>query len=153
MRRIYVSDWAEKGIALYHQLDDENQISYFHHFSFYQSLHSEHGLSVEIAEAAIQHFKEIQDFRFIHKYCIALAEWYYNNRKYKLASIFYREGIRYGYIYSKKEKWEDIVMKKIVSILLLVIVLGMTVQNSTVSASNSDQVPKILKTFSYTIQK
>lgn len=100
--------WSEKGIALYHQLDDENQISYFHHFSFYQSLHSEHGLSLELAEAAIQHFKEMQDFRLIHKYCIALAEWYYNNRKYKLASIFYRDGIRYGYIYSKKEKWEDL---------------------------------------------
>lgn len=103
-----VSDWADKGIALYHQLKDENEISYFHHFSLYKSLHSKDGLSVEIAEAAIQHFKEIQDFRYIHKYCIALAEWYYNNRKYKLASIFYRDGNRYGYIYRKTEKWEDL---------------------------------------------
>ncbi|MGN7387333.1 hypothetical protein [Sporosarcina sp. SAFN-015] len=44
-------------------------------------------------------------------------------------------------------------MKKIASILLLVIVLGMTVQNGTVSANNSDQVPKVLKTFSYTVEK
>jgi len=44
-------------------------------------------------------------------------------------------------------------MKKIASILLLVIVLGMTVQNSTVSANNSDQVPKVFNTFSYSIQK
>ena len=103
-----VSDWADKGLALYHQLKDENEISYFHHFSLYKSLHSKEGLSVEIAEAAIQHFKDIQNFRYIHKYCISLAEWYYNNRKYKLASIFYREGNRYGYIYRKIEKWEDI---------------------------------------------
>lgn len=103
-----VSDWASKGIAMYHQLNDENQISFFHHFSLYKSLHSKEGLSVETAEAAIQHFKEIQDFRYIHKYCIALAEWYYYNRKYKLASIFYRDGNRYGYIYRKTEKWEDL---------------------------------------------
>lgn len=103
-----VSDWADKGIALFHQLEDENEISYYHHFNFYKSLHSEQGLSVEIAEAAIQYFKTIEDFRYIHKYCIALAEWYYNNRKYKLSSIYYKEANRYGYIYRKVEKWEDI---------------------------------------------
>lgn len=103
-----VRDWADKGIALYHQINDDNQASYFHHFSLYRSLHSKEGLSVEIAEAAIQHFKEIQDFRYIHKYCIALAEWYYYNRKYKLASNYYRDGNRYGYIYRKMEKWEDL---------------------------------------------
>ncbi|WP_432357169.1 tetratricopeptide repeat protein [Sporosarcina sp. UB5] len=103
-----VTEWANKGLALYHQIQDENQVSYFHHFGLYKSLHSKEGLSVEIAEAAIQHFKEIQDFRYIHKYCIALAEWYYYNRKYKLASIYYRDGNRYGYIYRKMEKWEDL---------------------------------------------
>lgn len=103
-----VIDWADKGIALYHQLEDENEISYYHHFSIYKSLHSEQGLSVEIAEAAIEYFKTFEDFRYIHKYCIALAEWYYNNRKYKLSSSYYREANRYGYIYRKLEKWEDI---------------------------------------------
>ncbi|MGG0670480.1 hypothetical protein ABE073_18345 [Lederbergia citrisecunda] len=44
-------------------------------------------------------------------------------------------------------------MKKIVSILLLVVVLGMTAHSNTVSASTADQMPKVLKTFSYTIQK
>ncbi|WP_060207649.1 tetratricopeptide repeat protein [Sporosarcina koreensis] len=103
-----VSEWADKGIALYHQLKDENEVSYFHHFSLYKSLHSKEGLSVDIAEATIQHFKDIQNFRYIHKYCISLAEWYYNNRKYKLASTFYREGNKYGYIDRKIDKWEDI---------------------------------------------
>ncbi|MCM3743995.1 tetratricopeptide repeat protein [Sporosarcina luteola] len=103
-----VIHWAEGGINLYHKLNDESLISYFHHFNFYKSLHSEGGLSVEIAELAIQHFKEIQDFRHINKYCIALAEWYYNNRKYKLSSSYYREANRYGYIYNKVEKWEDL---------------------------------------------
>ncbi|WP_268777845.1 hypothetical protein [Sporosarcina koreensis] len=44
-------------------------------------------------------------------------------------------------------------MKKVVSILLLVIILGMTAQNNTASASSADQVPKVMKAFSYTIQK
>lgn len=103
-----VSLWADKGINLFKKLSDERLVSFFHHFNFFKSLHSEQGLSVEIAEAAIQHFKDIQDFRYIHKYCIALAEWYYYNRKYKLSSSYYREANRYGYIYRKVEKWEDI---------------------------------------------
>ncbi|WP_432357167.1 hypothetical protein [Sporosarcina sp. UB5] len=44
-------------------------------------------------------------------------------------------------------------MKKFASILLLVIVLGITAQSSTASASSADQVPKVLNTFSYTVEK
>lgn len=43
-------------------------------------------------------------------------------------------------------------MKKIVSALLLVVVLGFAVQSNTAQA-NADQMPKVMKTFSYTIQK
>ncbi|GEN82443.1 transcriptional regulator [Sporosarcina luteola] len=106
--KLLVIEWANRGIDLYHRLNDENQLSYFHHFNLYKSLHSENGYFDEIAKETIQHFKDIQDFRYIHKYCIALAEWYYNNRKYKLSSIYYREANRYGYIYRKVEKWEDL---------------------------------------------
>ncbi|MCM3709033.1 helix-turn-helix domain-containing protein [Sporosarcina luteola] len=103
-----VIHWANNGIDLYQKLNDKSLISYFHHFKLYKSLHSEQGLSVDIAEKAIDHFKEVHDFRHIHKYCIALAEWYYNNRKYKLSSSYYREATRYGYIYRKVENWEDL---------------------------------------------
>ncbi|MFC5604263.1 hypothetical protein [Sporosarcina koreensis] len=44
-------------------------------------------------------------------------------------------------------------MKKVVSILLLAIVLGMSVQGNTASASSADEMPRVFKTFSYTIQK
>ncbi len=102
-----VNHWANIGLAIFHKLNDESLRSYYHHFHLFKALHSEEGL-VETTEAAIQYFKEIQDFRYIHKYCIALAEWYYQNRKYKLSSIYYREANRYGYIYRKVEKWEDL---------------------------------------------
>ena len=32
---------------------------------------------------------------------LALAEWYYSNRKYKLSSIYYQEANRYENIYRK----------------------------------------------------
>lgn len=103
-----VIHWADKGITLFNQLEDEIHRSYFHHFNLYKSLHSDEGLSKEVVELAIEHFKQLQDFRYIQKYCILLAEWYYNNRKYKLSSIYYQEANRYGYIYKKLEKWEDL---------------------------------------------
>ena len=103
-----VSHWTDIGITLFHQLNDEIHRSYYHHFSLYQSLHSDEGLSKEVVKSAIEYFKQLQDFRYIQKYCILLAEWYYNNRKYKLSSIYYQEANRYGYIYRKLEKWEDL---------------------------------------------
>ncbi|MDN4608048.1 helix-turn-helix domain-containing protein [Sporosarcina highlanderae] len=103
-----VRKWADEGLNIIRQSDDERLGFYFHHFNFYKSLHSEEGLSEEIALDAIQYFKEIQEFKLIHKYSIALADWYYYNRKYKLSSIYYREANKYGNIYRKIEKWEDI---------------------------------------------
>jgi HTH-type transcriptional regulator, quorum sensing regulator NprR len=103
-----VNEWSEKGLSSYSQLDDPSLISYYHHFNFFKSLHSVSGLSEDIAEEAIEHFKKIQDYQYIYKYSIALAEWYFTNRKYKLSSILYTEANRYGYIYRKNQKWEDL---------------------------------------------
>ncbi|WP_285853098.1 hypothetical protein [Sporosarcina luteola] len=44
-------------------------------------------------------------------------------------------------------------MKKIITALLFVVVLGLAVQSNTASANAPDQLPKVFKTFSYTIQK
>ncbi|QUW21597.1 tetratricopeptide repeat protein [Sporosarcina sp. Marseille-Q4063] len=103
-----VNEWCKKGIFSYNQLKDDSLISYYHHFNFFKSLHSKSGLSEEIAIEAIEHFKKIQDHQYINKYSIALAEWYFTNRKYKLSSILYNEANRYGYIYRKNQKWEDL---------------------------------------------
>jgi len=103
-----VNHWCEKGITLFLQLDDDNLSSYYHHFKFYQSLNSEQGLSEIIAVQAIEHFKMLQDHKHVHKYSIALADLYFYNRKYKLSSIYYQKANRYGYIYGKIEKWEDL---------------------------------------------
>ena len=103
-----VNEWCDRGIELLVQLKDENVTSYYHHFNFFKSLHSDNGLSDTIAIQAIDYFKKIQDFQYIHKYSIALAEYYFTQRKYKLSSILYNEANRYGYIYRKNMKWEDL---------------------------------------------
>ncbi|QTD41035.1 tetratricopeptide repeat protein [Sporosarcina sp. Te-1] len=103
-----VDEWTSKGLSLYQELNDETLDSYFHHYRFYRSLHQKGGLSVSVAKETIQYFKDIQDFRHVHKYCTALAEWYYSNRKYKLSSIYFREANRYSYIYKKIDNWEDL---------------------------------------------
>lgn len=103
-----VNDWCDKGISLLLQLKDNNFTSYYHHFNIFKSLHSEQGLSERITKEAIEYFKEKQNYQYVRKYSIALAEWYYNNRKYKLSSICYQEAIRYDYIYRKIKTWEDL---------------------------------------------
>ncbi|MFD1929250.1 helix-turn-helix domain-containing protein [Sporosarcina siberiensis] len=103
-----VNEWCDKGISLLDQLDSENLSSYYHHFIFYKSVNSQQGLSEEVAIQAINHFKTLQDYQYIYKYSIALAEWYYSNKKYKLSSITFNEANRFGYIYRKKKTWEDL---------------------------------------------
>jgi tetratricopeptide (TPR) repeat protein len=103
-----VNDWCDEGISLISQLKGNNFTSYYHHFSFFKSLHSEQGLSEKITEEAIEYFKSIQDYQYVNKYSIALAERYYNKRKYKLSSIYYQEANRYGYLYRKIKRWEDL---------------------------------------------
>ncbi len=106
--RKFVNDWCDEGISLLLQLKDNNLTSYYHHFNIFKSLHSDQGLSERITKDAIEHFKEKQDYQYVHKYSIALAEWYYTNRKYKLSSICYQEANRYDYIYRKIKNWEDL---------------------------------------------
>lgn len=103
-----VNEWCNEGISLFIKLNDENLTSYYHHFKFFESLHSDQGLSETIADQAIEYFKDIQDYQHVHKYCIVLADWYNSNRKYKLASIYYQKANRFGYIYRKVKKWEDL---------------------------------------------
>lgn len=100
--------WCDEGISLFLQLNDKNFTSYYHHFSIFKSLHSEPGLSETITKQAIDYFKTIQDYQYVHKYSILLAEWHFKNRKYKLSSIYYQEANRYGYIYRKIKRWEDL---------------------------------------------
>lgn len=106
--RKFVNDWCDKGISLLLQLKDNNLTSYYHHFKIFKSLHSEQGLSERITKEAIEYFKDKQDYQYVHKYSIALAEWYFSNRKYKLSSVYYQEANRYNYIYRKIKTWEDL---------------------------------------------
>lgn len=101
-----VIEWCNKGISLFVELKNESLTPYYHHFTFYKTLHSEEDTSKERAIEAIEYFKTIQDYQHVHKYCIGIAEWYYSIRKYKLSSIYFKEANRYGYIYRKIENWE-----------------------------------------------
>lgn len=103
-----VRKWCDEGISLFSRLKDKNFTSYYHHFRIFKSLHSEQGLSEKITEEAIKYFIDIQNYRYVHKYFLVLAEWYYSNRKYKLSSICYQEANKYESIYRKIKKWEDL---------------------------------------------
>ena len=104
----FVKKWCDEGISLFLQLKDKNFTSYYHHFSIFKSLHSEQGLSEEITEEAIKYFIDIQNYRYVHKYFLVLAEWHFSNRKYKLSSICYQEANKYESIFRKIKNWEDL---------------------------------------------
>lgn len=104
----FVNYWCDQGLRLLSQLEENNLTSYHYHFNIFKSLHSEQGLSERITQQAIDYFKTVEDYQYVHKYSIALAEWYYSNRKYKLSAIYFQEANKFGYIYRKTKTWEDL---------------------------------------------
>ncbi|MBB4823466.1 tetratricopeptide (TPR) repeat protein [Sporosarcina luteola] len=103
-----VLEWVEKGLELYRDLQDKRFEPYYHHLSFFEFYHNGGPKNISIAENTIKYFKSLEDYRHVHKYCTALAEWYFKYRKYKLSSKYFREAAQYGFIYKKIEKWEDL---------------------------------------------
>ncbi|MHC8517804.1 tetratricopeptide repeat protein [Sporosarcina sp. ITBMC105] len=103
-----VIEWTKRGITLFEERQEHRHITYYYHLKFYQFLYCEEKPNVESAIEIIDYFKELDDYRNVQKYCTALAEWYYMNRKYKLSSIYFKEANRNSYIYKKIESWEDI---------------------------------------------
>lgn len=106
--RLRVIEWCERGISIYETLDDENQASFYHQFAFLKSMHSEQGLSESIAKNTIAFFKGIQEYQSVSKFCIALGNWYFENKKYKLSAILYQDAHKYGNIYKNINEWEDL---------------------------------------------
>lgn len=103
-----VIDWCNQGISLFLQLKDDSLVMFFHHFNFYKYFYEKNALSYKTALEAIEYFREIQDYRHAKKYCIAIAERFLDEKKYKLASIFFKESNRYSYLDKSIEKWEEL---------------------------------------------
>lgn len=103
-----VINWCNAGILLYEQLQDNRMKSYYHEFLFVRSMYGSDGLSEEIALESIGYFVQIKDYQLAYKYSLALAQWYYKNRKYKLSSETYSNALKYSNIYRNISCWEDI---------------------------------------------
>ncbi|WOV89127.1 tetratricopeptide repeat protein [Sporosarcina oncorhynchi] len=103
-----ILEWCEKGIKHYELLENEGQASYYHQLSFMKSMYSENGLCEDIAKTSLVYFKENLHYELVSKYSIALANWYFENKKYKLSATLYEEAHKYGNIYRNITEWEDL---------------------------------------------
>lgn len=103
-----VLDWCNHGISLLNQLKDRSLDSYFYHFGFYKSLYGDTDLFHKSAVQVIDYFKKLNDYRHAQKYCIALAQRFFSEKKYKLASTFFIEANEYSYIAKNIQKWEEL---------------------------------------------
>ncbi|WP_332647279.1 helix-turn-helix transcriptional regulator [Lysinibacillus sp. 54212] len=100
--------WCNEGLQLLNDLVDESLISYEHHFTFYKSLYQADDSSIFAAENAIKYFFETQNYYYANKYSIALAEWYFSQKKYKLSAQYYSEANQYIFKDKSIISWEDL---------------------------------------------
>lgn len=100
--------WCNAGISSYKDLQDSRMKSYYYELIFLKSMYSSDGLSEKVALESIEYFVEMKDYQLAYKYSLALAKWYYQNRKYKLSSETYSNASKYGNIYRNISSWEDI---------------------------------------------
>lgn len=100
--------WCNEGLQLLRDLDDESLISYEYHFTFYKSLSEADNSSIIAAETAIKYFFETQNYYNANKYSIALAEWFFSQKKYKLSAHYYSEANQYIFKEKSIISWEDL---------------------------------------------
>lgn len=83
--------WCNEGISIVKKIENEQILKFKFQFEFYLSFYSDNGLDYELAENTINYFESLQDYNNCRKYCIALAEYYVENKKYKLATHFFNK--------------------------------------------------------------
>ena len=84
-------EWSKKGIQL---AELHNSKEYKIHFFIYQDLITKNPeLTQYIKEEAIPFFYSINREDYVSKYTELLAELHYDNKKYKLASTYYKESL------------------------------------------------------------
>ncbi|WPK12667.1 helix-turn-helix domain-containing protein [Lysinibacillus louembei] len=103
-----VLKWCNKGIVLYEEMQDESLYAYRQHFEFYKALYENNETSQKKALKMIHYFSKIQDYRHAYKYSIALAEYYLQNKKYKLATFYFQEATKYSYLNKNIHSWEQL---------------------------------------------
>jgi tetratricopeptide (TPR) repeat protein len=103
-----VIEWAQKGIQI--SIEEENQDLqlYQHHLNIYISKYSDYLNFEQIVLKAIQFFKNTNDYQYIYKYYTFLAEYFYANNKYKNAAKYYSNANEYLFLINKYSSWEDL---------------------------------------------
>lgn len=100
--------WCSKGLELCLASPNEGTEPFYHHFTFYMSIHDKHGISEKVAKQTVMYFTSLRDYRNAQKYSISFAEEAYKRSQYKLASYYFAEANKYSYLNNDIKSWEDL---------------------------------------------
>lgn len=101
-------EWLTKGISLLDQLNIDDKLLYFQHFTIYKALLYEEKDFTATFESALKYFESTQNYYRCFVYCNILAEKLTTDHKFKLATTFYKKAFNYHLKYRKLQYWEDL---------------------------------------------
>lgn len=102
-----VVTWSEKGIELQAN-DRKNNETYAFHFKIFKAKYENDEQFSVLLTKAIKFFESKRDYRHVNKYSQLLGEFYYDNKKLKKASLYYRKANNAQLLSRKLNDWEDL---------------------------------------------
>ncbi|WP_313894654.1 helix-turn-helix domain-containing protein [Psychrobacillus sp.] len=107
---IMVLRWCKKGFEALKEdklkLNNEND-SYYWHLEIYRTYHSFTDDLEQVLKKSINHFELVHDDRHVQKYSILLANYYFEQNKFKAANLYYQKSNQILFKQHFITKWED----------------------------------------------
>ncbi|TQR20630.1 helix-turn-helix domain-containing protein [Psychrobacillus vulpis] len=102
--------WCKKGLEAIEEVKHKINIetdSYYWHFEIYRALHSLTNDLESVLKKSINFFEMVHDDRHVQKYSILLANYYFEQNKFKAASLYYQKSNQVLFKQNFIKKWED----------------------------------------------
>lgn len=103
-----VIEWCKKGLNLCNNSTDQLIKVKAPHFYCFQAIFGDFEDYEIIFKKGIKLFEQQDEFRFAHKYCLQLAYYYMENKKYKKAALQFKKANEYLALKENRKFTEDL---------------------------------------------
>ncbi|MEK4485781.1 helix-turn-helix domain-containing protein [Psychrobacillus sp. FSL H8-0484] len=108
---VEVLEWCKRGYKAMEEINTKHNVenpSYYCHLEIYRALHSLTDDIEFVLKKSINHFEMVDDDRHVQKYSIVLANYYFKQKKFKAADLYYQKSIKILFKQKFINQWEDL---------------------------------------------
>ncbi|WP_419961857.1 helix-turn-helix domain-containing protein [Psychrobacillus sp. BM2] len=95
-----VINWCQKALETLSKVPSStpSHESYTLHFEIFKTIYQKDGDLEQIFKKAIKYFENVRSYRYVQKYSIMFGDYFFENNKFKKASIYYQKANKFLYL-------------------------------------------------------